>query len=177
MRALVLIDDGRGCGPVLVEIDAKRGAATPGFGVVEILFHIGRVADLDDGGVAIDVKRGVVAGAWDVADIAAIALEEHRGAKSNGIIERQVEKAIKAAAAGIGPLAEGGAADIKAGLKLVRGLVGDEPQRARKRAGAEQRALRTRQRLDPLNVIDVQICRAADGGQRQFVEIERAGGL
>jgi hypothetical protein len=51
------------------------------------------------------------------------------------------------------------------------GLVGDDPQGAGLRAGAVQGALRPGQGLDPGDVVDVDVQRALDRGDRLFVQI------
>ena len=70
---------------------------------------------------------------------------------------------------------------LVAGRERARiGLVGDDADRARFGARAVQRALRTRERLDARDVVDVDVERALDRGDRLLVEIhadarQRAG--
>ncbi len=56
------------------------------------------------------------------------------------------------------------------------GLVGDDAQRAGLRTGAVQRALRAGQRLDAVDVVDVDVQRALDGGDRLFVQVHAHAG-
>ena len=57
------------------------------------------------------------------------------------------------------------------------GLVGDDAYITRFGTGAVQRALRARQLLDARDIIDVDVEHTANGGNRDFVEIEAGGRL
>ena len=113
-----------------------------------------------------------------VADVTAITLVEAGHTQRHARAQRHVDEGVDAAAVRIRALGEAGARNVDAALEAVGvRLVGDEPQGARQRTGAIKRALRAREGLDALHVIDVQVNRAGDGRQRNFVDIEGAGRL
>ena len=176
---LGLVDQGGFDIPVGPKLDAQRDPATGGFGVVEVLLDVFGVRNRPQRDrIAVLIERGIRARAGHIADEPAIAFVERRGADRHALGHWHVDEAFDHTARRIGALAKSRAGHVETGLKLVRiGLLGDQAQRARQRGRAEQRALRARQRLDPLHVIDMQVGRAADRGQRDFVDVERAGRL
>src|SRR6185312_1322926 len=107
--------------------------------------------------------------ARDVVDVTSGALrptdQAHRGVRT----DRDIHKAFS----GVAALATHRVAlQVIAGLEAGEvGLIGDDAHRARFRAGTVQRALRAGQRLDALDVINVDVQRTLNCGHWLFVEV------
>ena len=165
---LALAHHGGGDGPVLAQIDAEREAGTDGVDFVVVV--AGAV------GVVLDDARGRV-GAFgiDVVDVAGVALLPADQADGRVLGHRHVDEAL-------GHVADAAVLhrvqlQPVAGREVGRvGLAGDQLDRAGLRAGAVQRALRAGQRFHALQVVDVQVQRALDGGDRLLVQIDAHAG-
>ena len=157
-------------GPVLIEIDLECSAAAIGLDRVLIAADELRV-------VAHHARGGVSFAAWpaDIVDIAAVILIEANNAQCRMSGERQVDIAFGDAARFAMRGSVGGKIG-RAGEALGIGLVGNDAQGARLAARAKQGALRAGQRLDPRDVIDVDIERRADCGDWLLIEIDANGG-
>ena len=162
----VLMQDRWGHCPIVVEVDLERGPAAIGAQVVKIL--------LDQIAVVVDeigsIGVGVGARSQDIVDIAAVALVEGDAAECDPVGNRQVDHAFEAAA----PIAMADLVDL--GVEAARGhaqfgLVADDADRPGLRRRAVQRALRPGEALDPGDVVDMHVERAADGRHRLLVEV------
>ena len=173
VRLGVLPHENRGDRPVVAEIDLERAARAVGVGVVEALLGEGRrgvAAGRCRVGVGQTNARGRVSElVRDVVDEAAVVLgPPHQTDRGVGG-ERHVDKALGDVAA---LAAHRVTLQVIAGLEAAEvRLVGDDAHRAGLGAGAVEGALRTRQGLDALDVVDVQVERALDGGDRLLIEV------
>src|SRR5262249_11120000 len=111
----------------------------------------------------------------DVVDVAAGVIVVAHEANRRVLRERNIHEAFERATGVTGfPL---GGLDIVAGLKRGGfGLVGDDRYGAGEGAGAIERALRTCQRLDSRDVIDMNVQVTADGGDRYVIDVHGGGG-
>ena len=161
---LDLSHDRRGDGPVVIHVPAQGRAAAVGVGRVVVVLHPLRV-------VRDDARGRVAAHVLDVVDEPAVAARPADHAHGHGVVDGDVDEAL-------GQVTFVAAADrvqfdAVTGIETGRvGLVGDDPDRARLRARTEQRALRARQCLDALDVVDVHVECATDRGDRLLVEVD-----
>ena len=166
---LLLLAHDRGADrPVLVEIELQRQSRANGIGIVVIFPGEPGVIGGDAG--SREGHRAV-----DVVDITGIVFFPADQTDRRSRAERYVDHALDhmADAAAIDRVDFGGIRRCKSGR--VR-LLGDDAHRAGLRTGAVQGALRTSQRLDPLDVVHVDVERALDGGDRLLVKIHADAG-
>src|SRR4029079_10883329 len=104
----------------------------------------------------------------DVVDVARIALIESARPEGDPGSDRDVDHSFElAAGAAVGNLVD---LSIHApGQHAELRLVGDDADRARFAGSSVQRALRSREALDPRNVVDMDVERSADGRPRLLV--------
>ena len=167
VRFLHLTHQGRADRPVVVEVDAKREARAIGIDVVIIFFDERRI-------VLRDAAGRIGAAACDIVDIPCVVTIPADKTQRRALAERGVDEAFSDAA----DAAARDAVELESHRTIGAagvGLVGDELDRARHRAGAIKRALRPRERLDALQVIGVDVERALNRRDRHFVEIGADG--
>ena len=151
--------------PAVVDQPARGDAAAGVVDVVEV-FLLGAVVAED-----LVLRRGAV----DDVDEAAVTRGEADQAQRPGIAQRNVDHAADVVARVA--LAHVAGAEVDVGLEGGGiGLVGDDAHHAGLRAGAVQGALRTAQRLDPLDVDHARVGLAVQH-QRLLVEVDRGRGL
>src|SRR5438067_13801910 len=111
----------------------------------------------------------IAEGAGHIVDVAAVALrpadEPNRGVAADGDIHEALRDVAPLATE---RLARESVACLEAGD--IR-LVGDDAHRARLRARAVERALRSGERLYALDVVDVDVERTLDGGDRLLIQV------
>ena len=163
VRHLPLAHDLRGDRPIVVEVDAQRGARAIGVDSVVIILDERGVVHRDPGG-----REGQAA--RDIVDIAGVMPVPHHEPRRDVARQRHVDEAF----AGIAEPAVRNAVKLELHRAVDAteiGLVGDDADGARLARRAVQRALRPGQRLDPGDVEHVNVERALDGGDRLLVEI------
>ena len=170
VRALVLAEQGGGDRPVLGKLDAQGGAAADHVDVVIILLDQRVVVD-DDAARA----RQERAGAGDIVHIAGVVRVPGDQAHGGIVAQRRVDEAFdRAADAAVADRVE---LAVEAAGEMGRiGPVGDDADRAGLGRGAVERALRPAQHLDAGDVVDMDVERAADRGDRLLVEIDADAG-
>ena len=174
---LALRGDLRRDRPVLDRLPQQLEAATIFIDRVIVVLRDGGVAQRVRGGRVviaqiIDRRRPVVELPLvvDVIDIAAVAPVIAHGADRHRVPHRHVDIGLALPAEIAGAIFIG--FEIIAELVLAElGLVGDQANRARQRAGAVERALRSGQRLDALQIIGMDIGNLG-AGDGDVVQIE-----
>ncbi len=163
---------GRGDAPGVGEVDLQRGTGAGGLDAIEVLFPQGGIVARDAGGRVHQqwIRRDVV----DEPRVAAgIANEPDRRAVRQRQVHEPFDAATRVSRVDLDD------PEIVTSLEPpdLR-LLGNDAQRAGHRTRAEQRALWSGQRLDPLDVVDVDVEVVVDGRDRLFVEVhtdERGG--
>ena len=170
----------RGEGPVVVQLNPQRSARTGGVDGVVVVLDVGGVVDGEVISRRARIAR-VGAGAGDVIDPAGLLHLPAHQAHCSLLADGHVDEALGHIA--LATVVDGVAFQRIASreARSIR-LVGDDADGARLRAGAVQRALRTGQRLDAGDVVQVDVQVALNGGDGLLVEVGaharlRGGGL
>ena len=160
---LHLAHDLRKEGPAVVQVHLERGAPALGLDRVGVVLHLIRVVEHDAG------TRELHAGML-VVDVAGLLFVPAHQTHRREIGQRQIDETFD----GIAHSAVGDVIHVQvvagregAGVRFV----GDDAHGAGLGARAVQSSLRPRERLDPGDVIDVDVEIAVDGRDRLFVEI------
>ena len=174
----VLVQHRRRYGPVVVEVDLQCSATAVSRRVVEVFLHKVVVVDADpveiaanDIAVAIADRRPAVGpAAGDVVDIARIMLDIAHCAERDPVGDGEIDHPLELATlAAVGDGVDLAVDAAFGGVQL--GLVGDDADRARLARRAVKCPLRTGETLDPRNVVDMDVERAADRRDWLLVEI------
>ena len=171
VRVRLLIHERRLSGPIIVEVDLQRSAAAVNILIVEILLLEPGVGDGQRGDAEGDCRRVIGPAAEDVVDVAGVPLIESHAAESDARRDWQVDHAFELAA-DAAVIDRVNLAVDPAGGDSQLWLVGDDADRAGFARGAVERALRAGQALNPGDVVNVDVERAANGRDRLLIEIE-----
>ena len=154
--------------PLVVEIYLERSARAVGTGRVGVVLSI---VARREGVVVHEARDRKHELARLVVDVARVELLPAHEADRRLVRQRDVGKALEHVAERAVPDCVG--LHVVAGLEAGRiGLVGDDADRARFRARAEQRPLRPGQRFDARDVVEMDVERTLDCRDRLLVEVD-----
>ena len=114
--------------------------------------------------------------AADIVDESTVSLSPTDESNGRLFIDRKVRKTLNLAA--LPAPGERLSGNVITRLKVSRiRLIGDQAHRSRHRTGTEQRALRTRERLNAGHIVNVDIQIVGNGRDRHFVHVDADQGL